>query len=391
MKILGIVTELNPLHNGHIYQIEQAKKKTKCDFVILLMSGNFTQSGNIAILDKFTRAKLAIQNGADIVIELPTIYANSSAQFFSSSAINILNSLKIIDYITFGNENTNISELKHIANTIIKNEDAIWQDIKVHLKNGDGFAKARQNALTNFLEENYIDILSKPNNILAIEYIKALKKLKSKIKIVSIPRTNDISATKIRNSILNKNQEFHKILNDIPQNEIKYLENISKFYEDYNDKIFELLKYKLLNMNIEDIKNINEVTEGLENRILKSAYFSTNYNEFLENLKSKRYTNSKLKRIVNNILLNIDKDTFNYSINNKIAYAHVLSISDNGKKLLSKLSKESKIDVLTSLSDTKLKSITPDISKMIKIDVLASNIYNIISKQKSNMDYTNKL
>ena len=395
MKILGIVTEFNPLHNGHIYQIEQAKKKTKCDFTIILMSGNFTQAGNIAVLNKYERAKLAISNGADMVIELPTIYANSSAQFFASGAMNIFNNLGIIDYLTFGNEDTNISELKHIANVIIKNDNKIWEHIRSNLKSGDGFAKARQQALANFLEQKYIDVLTKPNNILAIEYIKELKKLKSKIKIVSIPRQNDISATNIRNVLINKKNEIEKMANIIPQNEIKCLENSSKIYCSYNDKIFELLKYKLFNMSLDELKNINEVTEGLENKIIKSAYLSTNYTEFLNNLKSKRYTDSKLKRIINNIILDIDKDTFNSCISNKVGYAHILAISAPGKKMLSELSKSSTINVLTSLSKYKksytISSNALDVQKMLSIDVLASNIYSIISNQKSNLDYTNML
>lgn len=389
MKVLGITAEFNPLHNGHIFQIQKAKSKCKADFVIVLMSGNFTQQGNMAVINKYRRAKIAVLNGADIVIELPTIYANSSAEYFAHAAIYLFDKLNIVDYITFGNEKTNISQLKHIANTIIKNENLIWQKIKINLKTGISFPKARETALYDFLEPRYIDILNKPNNILGIEYIKAIKNIKSKIKLITFPRKEGISATEIRNQITNNN--IASISNLIPQNEYNILEKYGNNYKNINDKLFQIVKYKLITTSLNDLKNINEIAEGLENRLLKSAYLSTNYNDFIKNVKSKRYTESKLKRILINILLNIDKKTFEDAFNQNITYAHILAISKSAKKIIGKLSKASKINIITSVSDLKAKELDQNVQKLLNIDILASNIYSILNGETSNSDYTNRL
>lgn len=347
------------------------------------MSGNFTQQGNIAIFNKYKRAKNAIVNGADLVIEFPAIYSTSSAEYFSYSAINILDKLGIVTDIAFGSENTNINELKYISNTIIKNETAIYEKIRSNLKTGISFASARYWALEELLiDDKYVNIISKPNNILAIEYIKALKKLKSKIKPYTINRIDQISATNIRKKIQNNDYKgIEKIVPIVTYDEIKKDEAI------FNDRLFEILKYKIITTNVEALKNINEVTEGLENKILRSAYLSNNYEEFIKNIKSKRYVESKIKRISINILLDIDKDLFKNSINNNISYANVLAISKKSKTLLSELSKKSKIPILISLSDEKISKLDKDVQILLRKDILAENIYSIISKSNSNRDF----
>ena len=151
MKIVGIIAEFNPFHNGHKYLIQKAKQITNADIAICIISGNFTQLVNISIIDKFKRAKIAIENGADAIIELPTIYATASSQYFAFGAVNILNSLNCIDYLCFGSETANIEELKSIANKLIANEKEIWKIIQEELRNGISFASARQNAISDFL------------------------------------------------------------------------------------------------------------------------------------------------------------------------------------------------------------------------------------------------
>lgn len=386
MKVLAIIAEFNPIHNGHIFLINQAIKKVKPDYIIILMSGNFTQQGNVAIYNKFVRSNLAIQNGADIVIELPTIYANSSAEYFATSSINLLSKLGIVTNIFFGVEDTNISILKSIVNKIIKSQDIINEKIKKNLKSGISYASARSNALKNILDEKEINIISKPNNILAIEYLKALKKFKSKIKPNSINILEGIKATNIRKDIELNN--FEALKNKVPENTFKIVQNTKA---NFNDELFYMLKYKILVSNLNKIKNIYEVNEGLENKIIRSCYYSNTYEEMIKNIKSKRYVESKIKRIMINILLNIDKDLFENLFKNNITYAHVLSISKKGKKLLSEISKKSKIDVITSLSQERIKNLDINIQNMLSIDILASNIYSIIEKTDSNKDFTNKL
>ena len=188
MKVLGIIAEYNPMHTGHIYHINEAKKITNSDYVIAIMSGSFTEQGNIAMLDKFTRAKEAINSGVDIVIELPTIYAVSDGGSFANKAIQILNDLNIVDSICFGAETDNISKLNNIANTIIVNDDKIWDDIKENLKKGISFANARNESLKNYLKDDEINLVSSPNNILGIEYLKSIITLKSNITPYCIKR-----------------------------------------------------------------------------------------------------------------------------------------------------------------------------------------------------------
>ena len=181
MKIVGIIAEFNPMHNGHQYLIKKAKELTGADYAICLMSGNFTQAGNIALTNKFNRASTAIKNGFDAVIELPTIYATASAEFFAYGAVNILNSLNCIDYLCFGSETGNVDILINIAHKLIKNEENIWESITISLKEGISFAKAREYAISKFLTQSEVEISSSSNNILAIEYIKSLIKLNSTI------------------------------------------------------------------------------------------------------------------------------------------------------------------------------------------------------------------
>ena len=182
-KVLGIIAEYNPFHNGHIYHLEQAKNLTGSNYTVAIMSGNFTQRGNSALIDKWSRAEIALNCGVDLVIELPTLYATSSAENFADGSIKILDSLKVVDYLSFGAETSNIDVLDSIADVLYK-EPKEYQTLLLHeLKKGISFPKARENALMIYLNNirKYLNVLSSPNNILGIEYIKALKKHKSNI------------------------------------------------------------------------------------------------------------------------------------------------------------------------------------------------------------------
>ena len=213
MKVLGIIAEYNPMHTGHIYHISKAKEITGCDTVIVIMSGSFTQQGNIAIINKFERAKQAIQNGVDLVIEIPSAFASSDAGNFAYKSVSILNDLNV-DAICFGAETDNIERLKLISETLIYKDKEIWIEIKNELKKGISFAKARNNSLNKFLNEDDINIILSPNNILALEYLKTLKVLNSNIIPFAIHRESNFnshilencytSSTSIRKALENK-------------------------------------------------------------------------------------------------------------------------------------------------------------------------------------------
>lgn len=385
MNIVGIIAEFNPMHKGHEYLIDKAKELTGCDTALCIMSGNFTQAGNVAIKDKFTRAKIAIENGFDIVIELPTIYATSSAEYFSKGAINILNSLPI-DYICFGSETGNTEELKIIAQKLVKSNDAIWDNIAETLKTGVSFAVAREYAISKVLTPKEVELSTKSNNILAIEYLKNLIRLNSKITPIAIKRyENAISATKIRESIRDNLN-----INDIKENILNY--NTIMDNPIINDNTFNTIKYAVLSLGKDKIRDIAEVTEGLENKIYDELSNSLTYDDFIKNIKSKRYQLSKIKRILNNILLNITKENFIKLQNLDKYYAHVLAINPIRKKeILSYITKNSSIYVIASLNEKQLKELDSSSYESLELDIHASNIYSIFSNDTINKDYTNKI
>ena len=208
-NVLGIISEYNPFHNGHLHHLIESKKLTNSDYSIVVMSGNFTQRGEVSIIDKWSRAQMAIENGVDLVIELPTIYAISSAENFASGAIKILDSLEIVNFVSFGSECNNISTLQEVTD-VLTNEPPEYKTLLTHeLSSGVSFPKAREIACTKYLQKNsaenislYNNILSSPNNILGIEYLKALKKLNSKITPHIINRIeSDHNSIDIKNNI----------------------------------------------------------------------------------------------------------------------------------------------------------------------------------------------
>ena len=398
MKVLGIIAEYNPMHTGHIYHINEAKKITNSDYVIAIMSGSFTEQGNIAMLDKFTRAKEAINSGVDLVIELPTIYAVSDGGSFANKAIQILNDLNIVDSICFGAETDNISKLNNIANTIVVNEEKIWNDIKENLKKGISFANARNEALKIFLKDDEINLVNTPNNILGIEYIKSITTLNSNITPYCIKReSNDFndniitqeytSSTSIR-KYLEDGKDIQNISEYISKNTLNSILNSKVLF---NKDIFEILKYKIITMFNEKLRNIYGITEGLENKIQSEIIDSYTYEDFIFKLKSKRYELSKIKRMLIHILLDTTKEDFENLKDSNSNYAHVLAFNHDKKEILSYISKNSKIPILTSINDNTLAKLTQKQRKLIDYDLKASNIYSILNKTKLNQDYTNML
>lgn len=400
MKVVGIIAEYNPMHNGHLYHIQKSKEITGSDYVIVIMSGSFTQSGNIAIYDKFTRSKIATTYGADLVIELPTIFATASAPYFALGAISILDQLKIVDTICFGSECDNITLLGAVSDILIQKETEIIHNTNQYLKTGISYAEARAKALSKYLSDEQISILSAPNNILGLEYLKVIKMLKSKIEPYMVKRessdfneiflnqnsNNFTSATSIRNSIQNNKIELlHKY---VPQQTFQIIKNTNA---TFNESIYQLLKYTIIFMNKEQLAKISGVTEGLENKIIKEINQSKNYDEFSKNVKSKRYQLSRIKRMLTHLLLHITKDDFNEIVTSQNHYAHILSCSEKGKELLSEIARKSSIPLLTSVNQRVLCSLPDDIRKSLNFDILASNIHSIINNEKIQKDYTNQL
>ncbi len=396
MKVLGIIAEYNPMHNGHIYHLAKAKEVTKADYTILVMSGSFTQTGNISCINKFTKAKIAKNLGIDLVLELPTIYSTASSEYFAYGAIKLLNSLGIVDYICFGGETDDVKLLESIADKIILNQEKIWENIRSMDKN-ISFASNRSMALMNFLDaDEYVEV-GKPNNILGIEYIKAIKKQESSIVPYAIKRNksgfkdleinSDMpSSTSIRYTL--RKHDLSLLIPAVPGD--VYYELMTNGYV-LNEDMFKLLKYKIQAMSKEDLSKINEIKEGLENKIKKAIVEAEDYDDLLRIVKSKRYTATTLKRIFVYIVLDITKEFFKSSYEYGKIYAHVLSMNENGKKLLSEISKKSNIPIFTSINDNILNKLDREMFRMLNLDIFACNTHSIVSNSKLNLDYTNKL
>ena len=402
-KVVGIIAEYNPFHNGHSYHIQNIKALTGADFVVAIMTGNFTQRGNTSVVDKWEKTKMALNGGADLVIELPTIYSISSAENFANGAVKILKTLGIVDSISFGMEADDISTLNNIANVLYVEPPEYKAILEHELSKGNSFPKARENALMMYLNDikRYANVLKGSNNILAIEYLKALKKQKSNLVPIGVKRekvyynsTKIIdeyaSATGIRNLLLhNQLEEVRKVvpaktysllLNNIRQG--TYVLDITA----YNNEII----YKLRSMTVKEIANLPDVNEGLEYLIKDASNKTNNLIELINKIKSKRYTQTRVQRILLYALLGITKKDMEIS-KKMTPYIRVLGCSENGKMLLSQIN--SKAKVITSFKKFEKTNKNRKIKRMLEIDKKATDIYTLGYKKesKAGLDYTKGL
>lgn len=405
-KVLGIISEYNPFHNGHLYHLEQSKKLTGANYTVAIMGGNFTQRGSTSIIDKWSKAEIALNCGIDLVIELPLLYSISSAENFADGAIKLLDSLKVVDYVSFGAETSDIDILDKIANILYKEPKAYKDLLSVEIKKGLSFPKARENALMSYLPDsnNYENILSSSNNILGIEYLKALKRHKSNLKPISVARFetgyNDLdysgniaSATAIRNII--KNGGFDIIRRLLPPQSYSILmDNIKQGHIVPDLSVFERqIIYNLRKMSIDEIAELPDVTEGLEFAIKKAANACNTLHEFFTLIKSKRYTATRIQRILLYALLGITKKDI--AISKKVnPYARVLGLNNRGKFLISEIAKSNpKLEIITSVKRFYKNSCNKNLNLLLDKDVWATNVYTIAYDFDScnNLDFTKKL
>lgn len=390
MKTVGIVAEYNPFHLGHKYHIKMAKETTNSTHVIVVMSGNTVQRGDFAIIDKFTRASESVKNGADLVLEIPVCYSSQSAEIFAKGSIEILNALGIVDSLAFGSESDDISQIQYVAD-ILSTENIEFQNIlRGFLKEGISFPSARQKALELYIASNNISntsFLSSSNDILGIEYLKNLNRLKSNIIPYTIKRVSstyndtDInklfpSATAIRKMLIeDKNPE--SIVNATTE---IMSEKLVKNYLNNNiislDDFFSEIKTVIIREQ-DNIINYFEVKEGLENIILKNILQAQNLEELIEAVKSKRYTRTRIRRTLLNIFLGITKADMKKILENvDRPYTKILAFNENGRSLLKSIdykSDERKIDIINKpasfVPQTEIQAIK------YKYDNLASNLY----------------
>ena len=405
-KVIGIIAEYNPFHNGHLYQIQQAKKITNADCVVAVISGNFVQRGDTSLVNKWIKAQMALYNGADLIIELPTIYSISSAENFAEGAIKILDSLKIVDTVCFGTETDDLAALNNIAN-ILSNEPKEYTSMLNHeLSRGLSFPKARENALMMYLNDikRYANIMSGSNNILAIEYLKALKKQKSNMAPLAIQRKNVYynedkivdefaSSTAIRK--LASREQYSDMRKVMPKSAYMILKGaIERGLSVLSiDKFEKEILFTLRKMTIKEISELPDVTEGLEYVIKNAANSSNTLDDLLNMIKSKRYTKTRIQRILLYALLGITKKDIAMS-KKIIPYTRILGFNAKGKELLSDIyESNNKINMITSVKKFADTNRNRDLMRLLEKDIFATNVYTLGYEYNSmaNLDYTSKM
>ena len=398
MKVLGLVTEYNPFHNGHLYHLEESKRTTAATHTIAVMSGNFLQRGEPTLVHKWARAEMAVSSGIDLVVELPTVYACSTAEFFAYGAVKLLNDMRIVDCICFGSEAGEIHTLKRIAELLVDAPQEFNSFLKEEMKLGFTYPEARSRAIIRYYREfnnpsevelsKLSSIIKSPNNILSIEYLKSLIRINSNIEPHTILRKKadyhskeffkDIaSATAIREHI-RLDKPFEALQNVMPLTAFKMLEKCRRegltpiFGYHFEQQLLSILRRETPS----NLRRFFDVNEGLEHRIFQCAQESRSLQELYDCIKSKRYTLTRVQRIAMHILLNITKEEIEFfNDEGGPQYIRVLSFNDKGRELLKLMKQDSHLPIISKV--THYRPQTEASRLMLEIDIKASNIYRL--------------
>ena len=413
MKTIGIIAEFNPFHNGHKYLIDKCKKDLHADRVVVVMSGDYVQRGAPAIIDKFTRAKCAISLGADLVIELPVYYSLGSAEYFAKGAISILSGLGCIDYLCFGSEFPDVNKLYEISD-IISKEPPVYKDVlSTCLKDGLSFPAARAKALNEQLKSTskgydqaeYEELLSSPNTILGIEYLRALNTKNRFITPYAVQRVGRPfhseelgsipSAAGIRARLLSGLSDRVKlnapfILDGVmPRTSIESISSYEGRFMQSND-YSAFLEYKLILEKTEGYTKYLDVTRDISNRIIANLEHIDGYSSFCNLLKTKNLVYTRISRCLMHILLNITEENMKqYKDDDFTAYARVLALKSTSSDLLKVISENGSIPVLNRLKDAD-KMLSPLQKQLFDETLIASQIYNALSCNGISSEYSLK-
>jgi predicted nucleotidyltransferase len=394
MRVAGLVVEYNPFHNGHLYHLQETQKKIMPALVIAVMSGNFLQRGEPALISKWRRTKLALEAGIDIVIELPYAYATQRAQIFAWGAVSLLDDLGVTD-LCFGSENGDITPFYNTLHQVKENQDLHAHYLKTYLKEGHSYPKAESlafQALGLDLRET-ID-LSQPNNILGYHYIEAIEKLGGRIKghtIIrtetgyhdpNLPQSSIASATAIRKHLRSKPNDWETITRYLPSYTAATLFEAAKNHElrgweDY----FPFLKYRLITDPTDALRHIYEAEEGLENRMKRYVGEATTFNTFMNALKTKRYTWTRLQRLLTHTLTHATKEEMHAaSLLERPGYLRLLGMSKKGQAYLNQIKGHLRIPIISRLGQEK------DLPSSLKRDLIAAKCYQLIPTREAD-DY----
>lgn len=396
MKAVGLVTEYNPFHNGHLYHLNKAMELTVADISVAVMSGDFVQRGEPAVLDKYTRTSMALNSGVNLVVELPVNYAVSSAESFAAGALKVLDYIKA-DSIAFGSESGDIERLSKLAHILCDNEDTLYKEISKYTANGISYAAARQKVVEKLTDKDTAAMLTSSNNILAVEYLKAIIKNNYAIKPYTVQRQGDsYNDTDIRSeyasaTALRENLKADNISKYIPVKAGLILSSNTNYI--YPDDITEALFTRLLNILfasgydknvfIENVMQYPDVSKEIAGRLYKSAMdmitrtvsqrseskdnWAFSFGSLCEHIKTKEVPLSRIKRALVRITLGLDKKHMEKYSN--APYIRVLGFDKKGQEYLSYIRKTVEVPLITKTADYK---------EMLLDDIHAANIYNMI-------------
>lgn len=418
LNIVGIIAEYNPFHKGHLYHLHEATKRTQADGVVCIMSGNFLQRGEPAIVNKWARAKMAIHQGIDLVFELPVLYATRSAYWFARGSIESLAKTNIVSHLAYGVETPDPSLLQEAAGILAAESLPYQTDLKRFLKVGHSYPRARAKALAKALEKTpekeipyNFSFLESSNNILALAYLQVIEELSLSLIPLMIERLgsgyldNSLqtgtlpSATAIRNYLTRETPNFLASLNEPPLSEHLPEATIHILKEEYQrgqapvslHSLTPQLMTLLRRSSLKELQQIVDISEGLENRIKKISLQSTNLEEFLSKLKTKRFTYTRLQRFLIHLLINYTKDKESYLLDGP-PYLHLLGFTPRGQELLKEIKKKSTIPVITKGAHiNKYLQTNAHLRCFWESDLLATNLYTLLypgtAVREGNLDY----
>lgn len=362
MKAIGIIAEYNPFHNGHLYHLKKIKEMYPDYIIVLVMNGNFTERGDVSIIDKWKRTEIALKLGIDLVIELPYPFATQSADYFSYGALTILENLKVEKFV-FGSESDDLETLKLIAKTQIENPE-LEKLIKIYSKLGNNYPTAISNAIYDLTNKK----ITTPNDLLGISYLKTIIKYNYKIEPIIIKRINNYHDEELTNTIASATairkalKENKDVKNYVPKEVLPYLNNLH-----FKDMYFDILKYKIITTN--NLDKYQTVEEGIDNLLKKEIFKATSFDELINLIKSKRYTYNKLSRMLIHILCNFTKEKRN--LFKDISYLRILGFNDKGRLYLNTIKKEASLPIISKIEKEK--------DKMLEFEIETTKIYDIIN------------
>ena len=395
MKIAGIVAEYNPFHNGHLYHLEKTREKTGCDYVVAILSSSFVQRGEPGIFSKWQRAEMAVANGVDLVLELPAAFSCRSAYYFALGSIYSLHKCNVVSHLAFGVEAQNLEQLQAIASLLNEEPFAYRDSLHKYLKEGVSYPKARDLAIREQLPA--LDFsLNQPNVILGISYLRILQAWESSITPVTIqrlggyhslqPEDNIAGATLVRNLMEEQNPLYSRYLTAATNRCIEgYVKNGWKpvFMKDFDPQLL----YRLRSLKVEELKKYPGIGEGLENRLGESLFHSCTSREILDFMKNKRYSDTRLKRILSEVLLNMPGDINSW----KPLYLRPLAFSDKGREVLGLMQEKSDLPVISKFADFYHQA-CPAARKMLDWEIQVTNIYHMVQParffSKYHLDFT---